>query len=98
MSIDATDGSGANAPYVTTYDRDRDVSLSTALIFAVAKFEGRDPETVCGPDEPRLADVVEPDFLDALPRSGTDSWRFEVELWNCRVVVTGNGTITVTRA
>ena len=96
MSIDATDGSGTNAPHVTTYDVD--VPLSTSLVYAVAAFKGRDPAALCGPDEPRLADVVEPDFVDTLPRSGTDSWRFEFDLWNCRVVVTGKGTITVTGA
>ena len=98
MSVDTTDGAGGTTPYVTTYEPDGDVSLSTALVFAVAEFEGRDPAVVSGPDEPRLADIVEPDFLDALPRSGTDEWRFEVELWNCRVVATGCGTITVARA
>lgn len=98
MSTDTTRGSGERAPFVTAYDPDGDVPLSTAVVFAVAEFEGRDPAALCGPDDPRLADVVDPDFVDALPRSGTDSWRFEVDLWDCRVVVSGTGTITVTRA
>ena len=95
MSTEATDGCEGRTPYVTTYDPDGDAPLSTALIFAVAAFKGRDPTALCGPDEARLADIVDPDFVDALPRSETDSWRFEVELWDCRVAVTGKGSITV---
>ncbi len=98
MSVDTTDGAEGEAPYVTTYDPHGDVPLSTALVFAIAEFEGRDPTALCGPDDPRLADAVDPDFLDGLPRSGTDTWRFEFQLWNCRVTVTGNGSITVMRA
>lgn len=98
MSSDTVDGSGESGPFVTRYDSEADVPLSTALVFAVAEFEGCDPTTLSGPGDPRLADVVDPDFVDSLPESGTRSWRFEVELWGCRVVVTGVGTITVTRA
>ena len=98
MSTEATDGCAGRTPYVTTYDPGDDAPLSTALIFAVAAFKGRDPTVLCGPDDERLADIVDPDFVDALPRSGADSWRFEVELWNCQVVVTGTGTITVASA
>lgn len=98
MGADAADGSEEDVPHVAAYDPDGEVPLTTALVLAVAEFEGCDPEALCASDRPRLADVVDTDVVDALPESATDAWRFGFDLWGYRVAVAGDGRITVARA
>ena len=95
MSSTDTSRPNAKSPYATTYEADDDIPLSVSVVLAVAEAKGCDPTDLGRGDVPSLADSVDPDCLDSLGDAAA-AWAFEVDIWNCHVRATSNGTITVT--
>ena len=87
-----TDGGSVHE---TQYDAESDRALSTAVVEAVAAAADTDPIDA----EFTLYDNVEPDALDSLVdhalRRGRDGIRLEFPIAGYRVVITGDGAITV---
>lgn len=88
----STTGSIENGKAVRTARREENEEVATTIIETLAAAEGVDP---CDLDI-RIGDVVDPDVLNTLFESATDSsGRFTVPLGGYLVRVTAAGEITL---
>lgn len=82
--------STSGAVYRAEYGTGRD-AIGVAIAEGVAAVRDEDPAA----SSFVLADYVDADVLDALSRSRSGDWRFDVEVADCHVTVHGDGTLVV---
>jgi len=96
--VDSAESSVPSSELSTTYDEDRDASLTSTIVQAVATVKDADPT-----DLDPLQTAVDPDALEGVvsslgrpaPADREGSVEFTYE--GCQVVVTSGGDVTVRR-
>lgn len=96
--MDSTEAPAETGTFHTTYDQERDASLTCTIVEAVATLKDAEPTDL----EP-LQTAVDPDALEGLvsslgrsaSRDGEGRTEFTFE--GCHVVVTSSGDVTVRR-